>query len=137
MTTDTLAVPQPSFPRSAGAVFAGLFFIFAVSTAIDAVLHATGVFPPLDAPPMSSALFLLAFSYRFVIDVAGCALTARLAPRNPLQHALILGGIGTALSLAGAIAMWGSGPAWYTLGLAASALPCAWLGARLFGRATN
>jgi hypothetical protein len=141
MTTDTLApsalvatdpTPQPRrLRRSIAAVVAGLVAIFAVTTATDLVLHATGVFPPVDAPPMSSALFALAFAYRFVFDVAGCYLTARLAPRRPMQHALALGSIGVVLSLAGAIAMWGAGPAWYPLGLAASALPCAWLGGRL------
>jgi hypothetical protein len=32
--------------RSIGAVFAGLVAIFIVSIGTDAVLHATGVFPP-------------------------------------------------------------------------------------------
>src|SRR5262245_300766 len=109
--------------RSVAAVGAGLVAIFAVTSATDVVMHATGVFPPTDAPPMSNALFLLAFAYRTVYDVAGCWLTARLAPARPLFHALVLGGIGTLLSLAGAIAMWDAGPGWYPLGLAASALP--------------
>jgi len=120
--------------RSVGAVAAGLVAIFAVTTATDAVMHATGVFPPVDAPPMSSALFLLAFAYRFVFDVAGCWLAARLAPSRPMRHALVLGSIGVLLSVAGAIAMWGAGPGWYPITLAASALPCAWLGGRLHRR---
>jgi hypothetical protein len=121
--------------RSVGAVAAGLVSIFAVTTAVDALMHATGAFPPVDAPPMSSALFLLAFAYRFVIDVAGSWLTARLAPVRPMRHALVLGAIGLVLSIAGAIAMWDAGPAWYPIALAASALPCAWLGGRLANRA--
>jgi hypothetical protein len=117
--------------RSIGAVAAGLVAIFAVTTVTDVVMHATGVFPPPGAPPMSGTLFLLAFAYRFVFDVAGCWLTARLAPARPMGHALVLGSIGLVLSIAGAAAMWDAGPAWYPLSLAASALPCAWLGARL------
>jgi hypothetical protein len=124
-----------SILRSLGAVAAGLVAIFAITTATDAVMHATGVFPPLGAPPMSSALFLFAFAYRLVFDVAGSWLTARLAPHRPMRHALVLGSIGLALSVAGAIAMWDAGPPWYPIGLAASALPCAWLGARLHARA--
>jgi hypothetical protein len=120
--------------RSIGAVAAGLVAIFAVTTATDLVMHATGVFPPAGATPMSGALFLLAFAYRVVYDVAGCYLTARLAPDRPTRHALVLGSIGLVLSIAGAIAMWGAGPAWYPLSLAASALPCAWLGGRLRAR---
>src|SRR6266700_2716550 len=120
--------------RLIGAVLAGLVTIFAVTTALDALLPATGVFPPISTTaPMSSALFLLAFAYRFVIDVAGCYLTARLAPDRPMRHALALGGIGLVLSIGGAVAIWNAGPAWYPIALAASALPSAWLGARLYG----
>jgi hypothetical protein len=120
-------------PRRIGAVLAGLIAIFAVTTAVDAVMHATGVFPPAGAP-MAGGLFLLAFAYRFVIDVAGSWLTARLAPDRPTRHALALGSVGLALSITGTIAMWDAGPHWYPLALAASALPCAWLGGRLHER---
>jgi hypothetical protein len=135
-TVPSLFVPAepPRRLRSVGAVAAGLVAIFAVTTAVDAVLHATGVFPPLGAPPMSHALFALAFAYRFVIDVAGCWLTARLAPRRPRRHALVLGGIGLVLSIAGAVAMWDASRAWYPIALAASSLPCGWLGGRLAER---
>jgi hypothetical protein len=118
--------------RSVGAVAAGLVAIFAITTATDAVMHAAGVYPPPGAPPMSSALFLLAFAYRFVIDVAGSTLTARLAPDRPMGHALALGAVGLVLSIVGAVAIRDAGPGWYPLALAASALPCAWLGGRLY-----
>jgi hypothetical protein len=120
--------------RRIGAVLAGLFAIFAVTTATDVVMHASGVFPPMGAPPMSDALFVLAFAYRLVYDVAGCYLTSRLAPSRPMWHATVLGIIGLGLSIAGAVAMWDAGPAWYPLGLAASSLPSAWLGGRLAQR---
>jgi hypothetical protein len=52
------------------------------------------------------------------------------APRNPMHHALVLGVIGFAPSLAGAIAAirMDLGPDWYPIALAVTALPCAWLG---------
>src|SRR6185503_9060871 len=75
--------------RRIGAVLAGLFAIFAVTTATDVVMHLSGVFPPMDAPPMADALFLLAFSYRAIFGVAGSYLTARLAPTRPMLHALV------------------------------------------------
>jgi hypothetical protein len=123
--------------RRIGAVAAGLVAIFAATTAADIVMHAAGVFPPVGAPPMSSALFLLAFAYRVVFDVGGCWLTARLAPDRPMGHAMALGGIGVLLSVAGAVVMWGAGPMWYPIALAVSALPCAWLGGRLRVRYTR
>ncbi|HEX8273849.1 MAG TPA: hypothetical protein VF615_14520 [Longimicrobiaceae bacterium] len=133
-TTGTLTLdstrPSRRTLRSAGAVLAGLLAIVGLSTAADAVLHATGVYPPFPEV-MADGLFLLATAYRVVFGVAGCWLTARLAPRSPMRHALALGGIGTALSAAGAAAMWEYGPAWYSLAIIAISFPCAWAGARL------
>lgn len=118
---------QTSTTRSILSVLAGLVTIFVASSAVDAVLHATGVYPPL-GEDMSDALFGLAFAYRLVINVAGCWLTARLAtPR----HALVLGGIGVVLAAFGAAVMWHHGHHWYPLALVASSLPCAWIGGRL------
>jgi hypothetical protein len=120
--------------RSVGAIAAGFASVFVATTAVDIVLHATGVFPPMDAPPMSNALFGLALAYRVVFDVAGAALTARMAPHKPMLHAAILGGLGTLLCIAGAVAMWNAGPHWYPLVLAVTALPTTLLGARLARR---
>lgn len=133
-TTGTLTLdatrPTRRTLRSAGAVLAGLLAIVGLSTAADAVLHATGVYPPYPEV-MADGLFLLATAYRVVFGIAGCWLAARLAPRSPMRHALALGGIGTALSVAGAAAMWEYGPAWYSLAIVAISFPCAWAGARL------
>jgi hypothetical protein len=52
-----------------------------------------------------------------------------------MMHALILGALGFAASLAGAVAMWNKmpaiGPKWYAVALVVLALPPAWLGAKL------
>ncbi len=131
--------PQPArrIGRSIDAVLAGLLAIFVLSLGTDAALHAAGVFPAW-GQPMSEALFLLATGYRTLYAIAGCYLTARLAPARPMRHALALGVVGLVLSTAGAIATWNRGPAfgphWYPLALIASALPCAWLGGWLHGR---
>jgi hypothetical protein len=120
----------PRFTRRAGAVLAGLVTIFAVTTATDLALHASGVYP---APGviMSHGLFLLAAAYRVVYGVLGCYVCARVAPDRPLAHAIALGIVGTLISAAGAIAMWDAGPAWYPLVVMATALPCAWAGGKL------
>jgi len=124
---------MPSSLRSILAVFAGLVFIFATHIGTDEVLHELKVFPPLGEPMNDPGLNALALAYRCVFSVIGCYLTARLAPYAPMGHALTLGLIGTALSTAGAIAASGLnlGPSWYPIALAASALPCAWLGGLL------
>jgi hypothetical protein len=122
--------------RSIGAVFAGLVAIFALSTATDAVLHATGVFPPF-GQPMSDGPFLLATAYRIVYGVATSYLVARLAPDRPMGHAIAFGVVGVLVGTAGALATWnrGLGPRWYPLVIIAIAIPCAWVGGRLYARA--
>jgi hypothetical protein len=116
--------------RRIGAVLAGFLAIFVITTATDIVMHATGVFPPF-GQPMADSLFLLATAYRIVYGVAGCYIAARLAPDRPMQHALVLGGVGLVLSVVGAVVMWDAGPAWYSIAIVAIVLPCAWVGGKL------
>lgn len=117
--------------RSIGAVLAGLLTILVTHMGTDHVLHVTGVYPPYGEPMTDTELYVLALGYRIVFSVLGCYVTARLAPRNPMRHALILGGIGVVLSTAGAVAMWDFGPNWYPVSLILIAMPCAWAGGRL------
>jgi hypothetical protein len=118
--------------RSVGAVLAGILVNVILSIATDAALNAAGVFPPLSEPEMfTTPLLLLATAYRTVYGVAGAYLTSRLAPNHPMGHALALGLIGLLACGAGAVAMWGHGPAWYPIALVVLAMPCAWVGGRL------
>jgi hypothetical protein len=119
--------------RSIVAIVLGLLVTAALSTAADLALYAGGVFPA-PGTPMSNAQFALATAYRVLFAVAGGYVAARLAPRRPMKHALILGGIGSALALAGLVVTWGKpgyGPAWYPIALVLTALPATWAGARL------
>ena len=119
--------------RSVLAVVAGLVTVVALDTGSDAVMHATHVFAPFQ--PMADNLYLLALAYRAVDGVIGGYVAARLAPDRPVRHAVILGCIGVAASIAGAAAFWNKGPEygpkWYPLTLVVIALPCAWLGGKL------
>jgi hypothetical protein len=115
------------------AVVAGVLFIIVVTTLVDMLLHAVKVFPPMNQP-LDDRLSLIASAYRLVIGVAGGWITARLAPRDPMKHALILGFVGTVLGLVGMVATWnlGLGPRWYPISLAVLAIPQCWAGGRLF-----
>jgi hypothetical protein len=119
--------------KSIGAVAAGLFVIIVVTTLVDIVLHATGVFPPMDQP-INHALALLATAYRMVISIGGAWLTARLAPHEPMKHAMILGYVGVVLGIVGVVATWnlGLGPRWYPVALAVLAIPQCWAGGRIY-----
>lgn len=130
------AVDAPrSLGRSTLAVIAGFAAIFLLSIGTDQIFHALGVYPPWGEPMRETSHNLLALAYRLVYDTFGCYLTARLAPRNPMRHALTLGGIGFVLSTLGAIGgiMADLGPAWFPILLALSSLPTAWLGGALAG----
>lgn len=118
---------------SAGAVAAGFLVTGIASTAADAMMRATGVFPAATRD-MSAPLFTLASAYRAIFTVAGGYITARLAPNRPMRHAQILAGIGLVAGLAGVIAYYvigGAelGPAWYAFSIPLEAVPCVLLGA--------
>jgi hypothetical protein len=119
--------------RSILAIVAGVIAIVVATTAVDALLHLVGVFPPMNIP-IDDRLSAIATSYRVVITVVGAYLTARLAPGKPMKHALILGCVGTVMGALGAAATWdkGLGPHWYPIGLAVMALPECWAGGKLY-----
>jgi hypothetical protein len=130
---------EPAAPgrvgRSIAAIVAGIVVGVALTLATDALLHQVGFYPPLGQTTGDGPL-LVATLYRIVFAILGAYLIARLAPNRPMLHALISGALGVALSTAGAIATWNHvpslGPHWYPLALIVTALPCAWLGARLY-----
>jgi hypothetical protein len=121
--------------RSIGAILGGFVAVVILSLGTDMAMHAAGIFPPW-GEPMADSLFLLAAAYRTVYAIAGSYITARLAPNRPMQHALLGGALGFAASAIGAATTWDKGPAfgphWYPLWLAVTAMPCAWVGGRLF-----
>ena len=125
-------------PRRAGrsvlAIFLGFLTVVVLSLGTDEVFHLLKVYPPWNEPMHAPALNALALSYRIVFTILGSYLAARLAPRNPMRHAWILGIIGFVIGTAGAFATipLHLGPAWYPMAIAATALPCAWLGGILY-----
>ena len=121
--------------RSIGAVLAGFSIIFVLSTGTDAVLESMGVFssgplPMYGSEPIITAILI----YRLVYSVIGCYSAARLAPVQPMRHALALGALGFVFSVIGAIVGRDLGPAWYAWGLVVFTFPCAWLGGKLYER---
>ena len=120
--------------RSVGAVIAGFASVAALSIAADAVVYGAGLAQPGQA--MSDLMFGLAAVYRAVFTVAGGFITARLAPDRAMRHAWVLAALGLLGGLGGVAAYYAAndpafGPAWYVLSIPLSAIPCAWLGARL------
>jgi hypothetical protein len=128
-TTATSTRPR-RVGRSVAAVLLGLFATAGLALGTDQVLHMLEVYPPWGQPMHDPELNLLALGYRIPYGILGGYIAARLAPRDPMRHALILGVVGLVISAAGAIATipMDLGPSWYPIALALTALPSAWLG---------
>ena len=126
---------QSTTGRSVGAIVAGLVVGLALTLGTDAILHATGFFPPYDQVASSGSLAVATF-YRVVYSVVGSYIGARLAPNRPMWHAMFLGWLNVAASLVGAVLTWNAGPQygphWYPVSLIVLALPAAWIGGRLY-----
>lgn len=119
--------------KSIWAVTAGFLVILVSSIAVDTILKIAGILP-WDHLHVSTGLILFVMLYRSVFSVAGCYLAAQLAPKNPMKHAIILGGVGLIISSIGAVVASDLGPVWYAWTLAALALPLAWVGGKLYDR---
>ena len=124
--------------KSVGAVLAGLITIVVLSNGTDAIMEATGVFPPVAVQRTEGFdtgwMVVLALVYRGIYTVAGGYVAAALAPNRPMRHAVALGILGIVLSILGAVATRGITPAWFSISLVILGLPCVWLGAKLKDR---
>ncbi len=118
--------------RSILAIVSGFVVIAALSFSAD---WAIGYMWPglFDAAGRTESVGLLTFTLAYValFAVLGCYLAARLAPNRPMQHALLLGGVGLLFSVVGTIVAWASAPAWYHVVALALVMPYAWVGGHL------
>ena len=122
--------------KSIGAVLAGFVFIVITHNVTDFILESLGIFTPPTQRFDTTWMVVTALVYRIVFSIAGCYITAWLAPSRPMLHAFILGGIGLVLSTIAAIMLipMDLGPAWYPIALAVISLPCGWVGGKLYER---
>jgi hypothetical protein len=111
--------------RSIVAVFAGFVAVVVLSLATDQVLHVLDVYPPWGEPMYDTGLNALALTYRIIYTLLGGFVTARLAPRAPMRHVMVLALIGLV-----AITQADLGPSWYPIALAVTAYPVTWLGGK-------
>ncbi len=122
--------------KSIGAILAGFFLVVILSILTDMVLEKTNIMKrPFDQNP--SWFIVLVIAYRCLFGVLGSYLTARLAPGQPMRHAMIGGAIGFVVSTIGAVVMWDTPPHWYAIALIITALPCAWLGGKMYTAKLN
>jgi hypothetical protein len=120
-----------SLLKSIGAMLAGIIAGAIPAVAMDSILEKAGIMEtdPFDANP--TGLIMGVLLYRLIFNVTGSYVTARLAPKHPMRHAMILGILGLVIGTIGTIVMWDVPPHWYSIGVALISVPCAWTGAKL------
>ena len=122
---------MPPIVRSILAIVVGFLVIGALAFGTGAALTAAGVFPPATEPITDIGLLLLETAFVAVYAIFGCWLAAFLAPSHPMRHALILGVLGLAFNVMGAVMNAGLRPTWALALNLALVMPYAWMGGRL------
>jgi hypothetical protein len=120
--------------RSILSVLAGIAVIVVTSFGIEAAVTPLlmRLFP--EALPNEAAMshnvpaWLFTFAYSFVCVVAGGYVTARLASRFPVRHAVALGLLQSALTIPAMMAFPDKAPLWGWIASMVMVIPAAWLG---------
>ena len=118
--------------RSILAVVVGYLLIAFLSVGGDALVHS--MFPNAygaDRRLEDTGLLLVTMLYVAIFAILGCYVTARLAPRDPMKHALILGALGVVTQVAMWSVAWNTAPAWFHVVSLALVMPYAWIGGRI------
>ena len=119
------------------AILAGLAVIVVTSFGIEFAVNPLlmRMFPAAlpDEAAMSHTLpaWLFTFAYTFVCVVAGGYVTARLAARFPVRHAVVLGLVQSALTIPAMLAFPDKAPLWSWIGSMVVVIPAAWWGGLL------
>lgn len=118
--------------RSILAVVVGYLLIGFLSFGADVVMHNLRPEVYLDGGRLEhTPTLLVVMLYVAVFAILGCYVTARLAPRNPMKHALILGALGVVTQVAMWSIAWNTVPAWFHIVSLALVMPYAWIGGRI------
>jgi amino acid transporter len=135
MNTQTKSqIPPRRLGRSILAVLAGIAVGIVLFVGTDWGLHLIGLVPaPAQNERWPNQLLLLATVYRSIYGVIASYVIARLAPNRPMGHALLAGALGTLVCILAAFVTWSStiGQHWYSVALLLTAIPTAWIGAKL------
>ena len=126
--------------RSVLAILAGLGVIIVTSFGIEAAVNPLlmKMFPA--ALPNEAAMshnipaWILTFAYTFLCVVAGGYVTARLAARHAVRHAVILGLLQSVLTIPAMLAYADKAPLWGWIVSMILVIPAAWWGGLIYSR---
>jgi uncharacterized BrkB/YihY/UPF0761 family membrane protein len=120
--------------KSVVALLAGFILGAVLSIATDALMEKLGVFSMADFKNTSMGILIIVILYRFMFNAIGCYLTAKLAPNNPMRHVMIIGVVGTVLSVSGTVVMWEKAIPFYNIAIILISFPSAWIGGKIYVR---
>jgi uncharacterized BrkB/YihY/UPF0761 family membrane protein len=120
--------------KSVVALLAGFILGAVLSIATDALMEKLGVFSMADFKNTSMGILIIVILYRFMFNALGCYLTAKLAPNNPMRHVMIIGVVGTVLSVLGTVVMWEKAIPFYNIAIILISFPSAWIGGKIYVR---
>lgn len=124
--------------KSIGACIVGIALGIILSLGTDTLLEYAGILPKgnLWVPTL---VIVMVVAYRILYNIIATYLVAKLAPGNPMVHAVIVGILGSLVSAAGALvtADMNLGPAWYAWSLAILSLPSSIFAGWLYVRRLN
>jgi len=119
--------------KSIGVIILAFVVIALLSVLTDFLLESIGVLPNPEKGLFETWAILLVLFYRAVYTILAGFIIARFAPNKPMLHAIILGVIGTAITLLAV-----SNPEfaqkselWFGYTLALMTIPCLWLGVKI------
>jgi hypothetical protein len=116
--------------RSILAFIAAIAATFILSYGTDAILVAARLMKSGSLPD-SVVIIALIITYRTVYNVLGAFIVAKLAPKRPMTHAMVLAVLGIVGSLSAMAAISDSSQYYYPIILSILVLPSTWLGAKL------
>jgi hypothetical protein len=119
--------------KSVGVILLAFVINALLSVVTDFLLESIGILPDPNQGLFETWAILLVLFYRGVYTVFAGFIVAKLAPGKPLMHAVILGAIGTLITLLAVSnpSFSDKAPMWFGYTLAAIIIPCAWLGVKI------
>jgi len=121
-----------SIIKSIGAIFAGFALGAILSVGTDFLFDKLKIMSMENFKQTPTAIISIVIIYRFVFNIFGCYLTAKLAPNKPMKHVIIIGIIGTVLGIFGSVVMWDKAIPFYNIAIVLISLPSAWVGGKLY-----
>lgn len=119
--------------KSIGVILLAFVVIALLSMLTDFLLESIGVLPNPQKGLFETWAILLVLFYRGVYTILAGFIVGKLSPVKPFLHAVILGIVGTIITIlaTSSPSFADKAPLWFGYTLAAITIPCLWLGVKI------